>query len=120
MDDLIAWLGVAADELTEEQIETVAEQARSIDARIHPDLQDERDAALSAVVQFLLADTDAEQTKRDLMSARAAERRATAAAAQVGVMLVAQGVSEVAAAERVGIDRMTLRDALGKPRKRSR
>jgi hypothetical protein len=113
-DDLLAWLGPAAEELTPEQIETVAEQARLIDARIDADLQDERDAALAAVVQFLLGETDAEEAKRTLTATRAAERRATAAAAQVGAMLTLSGTSEVAAAAAVGIDRMTLRDALGK------
>lgn len=114
MNDLMAWLGPAAAELTPDQIRIVAEQAKLIEARIDADLQDERDAALSAVVQFLLGETDAEQAKRALIDARAAERRATAAAASVGAMLTLSGTSEVAAAAAVGIDRMTLRDALGK------
>lgn len=113
-NDLMAWLGPAAEELTEEQIERVTAEAKSIAARYpDPDEQDERDAALSAVVQYLLGETSPEDLKRELIAARAAERRAFAAALWVGVMLHRDGAKKAPAATAVGVDRMSLLKALG-------
>lgn len=112
--DLMAWLGPAADDLTAEQIERVAAEAREIDERYpDPDQQHERDAALSAVVQHLLGETTAEDADRALIAARRAEREAYAAALQVAVMLVRDGAPKATAARRAGVDRMSLLKALG-------
>lgn len=112
--DLMAWLGPAADDLTAEQIERVAEAARDIAERYpDPDEQPERDAALSATVQYLLKETTAEEANRALIDARRREREAYVTALQVAVMLVGDGVPKATAARRAGIDRMRLLNALG-------
>ncbi|GAA2644476.1 hypothetical protein GCM10010399_92970 [Dactylosporangium fulvum] len=114
-DDLMAWLGPAADELTAEQIDLVAEASREIDERYpDPDEQPERDAAQSATVQYLLGETTPEDANRALIAARLAEARAYAAALQVAVMAHRSGTAEAAAARLAGVDRMSLRKALGK------
>jgi hypothetical protein len=113
-DDLMAWLGPAADELTPEQIERVAAEARNIDERYpDPDEQPEREAALSATVQYLLGETTAEEVNRSLIDARSRERDAYVAALQVAVMLHRDGTPKATAAREAGIDRMGLLKALG-------
>jgi hypothetical protein len=113
-NDLMAWLGPAADELTPEQIERVGDAARDIDAR-YPDLDEssEREAALSAVVQYLLGETSAEDANRALIAARRVEREAYVTALQVAVMMVGDGTPKAVAAREAGIDRMGLLKALG-------
>jgi hypothetical protein len=111
---LLAWLGPAADDLTAEQIEQVADAAREIDERYpDPDEQDQRDAALSAAVQYLLGETTAEDANRALITARLAEARAYAAALQVAVMHHRAGTPKATAAREAGVDRMSLLKALG-------
>lgn len=119
MDALMVWLGPAAGDLTASQLELVAEADRSIEARYpDPDDQDKREAALSAAVQYLLGDTSADEVRRELDAARAAERRARAAATQVAVMMVRAGGEKKGSAITVGIDRMALLEALGERRRR--
>ncbi|MFI2667564.1 hypothetical protein [Micromonospora carbonacea] len=114
MTDLTAWLGPAAADLTPQQIEQVSAEARSIAARYpDPDDQPDRDAALSATVQYLLGDTTPEDARRALIAARLREREAYVAAVQHAVMLVRDGGQKKAAALACGIDRMTLLKALG-------
>lgn len=111
---LMAWLGPAAEELTDEQIKRVADEAKRIDERYpEPDDQYKRDAALSAVVQYLLGETSAEEARRALDKARDQARAAYIAAEQIAVMLVADGAAKAVAARSVGIDRMSLLKALG-------
>lgn len=112
--ELMAWLGPAADELTAEQIERVATEARRIAERYpDPDEQDEYNAALSATVQYLLGETTPEDANRALIDARRREREAFVAAEQIAVMLVGDGAQKATAARQVGIDRMSLLKALG-------
>lgn len=113
-DSLMAWLGPAADELTPEQMERVAEASADIDAR-YPDLdfEDERQAALSATVQYLLGSTSAEAANRKLITARRREREAYVAALQIAVLMVRDGTPKATAAKAAGIDRMGLLRALG-------
>lgn len=123
---LIAWLGPAADQLTPEQIERVADASRDIDARYpDPDELREREVALSATVQYLLGETSAEDARRELVAARSRAREAYVAALQVAVMMVRDarqtGVSErlvdkKGKAAACGIDRMGLLKALGERR----
>lgn len=113
-DDLMAWLGPAADDLTAEQTERVRAEAEQIRDRYpDPDEQPERDAALSAVVQYLLGETTPEDANRALIAARQAERAAYVAAEQVAVMMVRDGQPKATAARQAGIDRMSLLKALG-------
>lgn len=112
--ELMAWLGPAADDLTPEQLERIAAEAARIAERYpDPDEQPERDAALSAVVQYLLGDTTPEDAGRALSDARRREREAYAAAETIAVMLVGDGSPKATAARRAGIDRMSLLKALG-------
>lgn len=120
-DDLMAWLGPAAGELTPEQREQVAAAAREIDAYYpDPDEQREREVALSAVVQYLLGEMTTEEAGRKLVKARLREREARVAATWVGVMAVrSEGRKKATTAAEVGIDRMALLEALGeRPRRR--
>lgn len=120
---LADWLGPALDELSDEQLEQLTAESKRINARYPDDDQDDldlRDAALSAAVQMILGETTPDEVMHELTAARKAAWRASAAAQQVAVMLVAADVSEVEAARRVGIDRNTLRSALGKARKPQR
>ncbi|HEU4752841.1 MAG TPA: hypothetical protein VFU47_07005, partial [Armatimonadota bacterium] len=113
-DDLMAWLGPAAADLTPEQIDRVRTEAAAIRRRYpDPDEQPERDAALSAVVQYLLGEFGPGDAARALIDARRREQEAVAAATWVGVMLVREGAAKTAAAAAAGIDRMTLLKALG-------
>jgi hypothetical protein len=113
--DLIAWLGPAADDLTPDQIDRLHREAQRIYSRYpDPDDQELRDAALSAAVQWLLGDITLERAREELVSARIAAARASAAAQQVAVMAHGDGMPESRAAAAAGIDRMTLRRALGK------
>ncbi len=114
--ELMAWLGPAAQDLTPDQIERVAAESREID-RYYPeqDRQGERDAALSAVVQYLLGDATPEDVGRALIDDRRRERETFAAAVWMAVSLVRDNPTRYKkiAAERVGIDRMSLLKALG-------
>lgn len=119
-DDLMAWLGPAAEDLTPEQIDRVRAEATAIHERYpDPDHQPERDAALSAVVQYLLGEATPEDAARALVEARRREREAYAAALWMAVMLVGDNPPQgrrgykKTAAERAGIDRMGLLKALG-------
>lgn len=113
-DDLMAWLGPAADELTPEQIERVADAARDIEQRYpDPDEQRERETALNATVQYLLGEVTAEEANRALVEARLRERDAYVTALQVAVLRHRDGTPKATAARESGIDRMGLLKALG-------
>ncbi|WP_143194344.1 hypothetical protein [Micromonospora sp. CB01531] len=113
-DGMLTWLGPAAGEMTPEQIEMFAEQWQRVDERYpDPDEQPERHAALSAVVQYLLGETSAEDANRALIDARLREREAYVVAETIAVMMVRHGYPKAGAARAVGIDRMSLLKALG-------
>ena len=114
--ELEAWLGPALEELSPEQVDRLHQEADDI-AAYYPDDQDLQEAALSAAVQYLLGDLTPEQAAEQLRAARISAARASAAAQQVGVLLVRQGETEVAAARRCGITRDTLRVRMGKKRR---
>lgn len=120
--ELFAWLGPVIDELTNEQIEHVADAARLIQEYYSdPDEQAERDAALSAIVQYLLGETTPEETAAALTAAVLASNAARAAAVGMGVAMVrANGIPKATAARAAGIDRMKLLEVLGeRPRRRA-
>jgi hypothetical protein len=111
--EIEAWLGPAYGVLTEAQI------ARVHPVRIwarYPDPDDsmERDAALSAATQYLLGETTIDDAGESLLRARIRASEALAAAQQIAVMAVEDGMAEAEAARLVGLDRMTVRKALGK------
>lgn len=113
---VMSWLGEAADDLTDDQIDAVEAEFRAIEQR-YPDRQDqeqEREAARTATVQWLLGETTADEARGQLLRARVAQDAAMAAALQVGRLLVRSGTDEETAGAAVGVARATLRKALGK------
>ncbi len=113
-DDLMAWLGPAADEMTPDQLATVREAADLIAARWpDPDEADLREAALSGAVQAVLGDTSPGTFRATLAEARLAEARAFAAALGGAVALVRAGGAKATVARDCGVDRMSLLKALG-------
>ena len=113
--DFTAWLGSAADDMTPEQRARFDAEAPEILAMWpDPDDQAERDAALSALVQYLLGETSPTEAGYQLTRARIALAEALAAAKVLARFAVQDGMSEVQAAAQVGLDRMTVRKVLGK------
>lgn len=113
--EIESWLGPALTELTEDQIERIMAESDRIDARYpDPDEQDLRDAAMTAVVQYLLGETSLDEVGANLTKARLRLERTMAAAKQVAAMASADGVPDAEAARRARIDRMTLLKVLGK------
>lgn len=113
--DGAAWLGPAADELTLAQRERLGSEAQTIlDAHPDPDSQDDRDACLSAVVQYLLGETTIDDAGQERARTRDAARAASLVAQTIARLAVQDGMSEVEAASRAHLDRMTVRKALGK------
>lgn len=111
---LIAWAGPAWDDLSDEHRDQLTSAARDIAGRYpDEDEQNERDAALSATVQYLLGETTPEDAARRLIAARQREREAYVAALQLAVMAHRDGEQKATAARRAGIDRMGLLRALG-------
>ncbi|NED65880.1 hypothetical protein G3I15_33640 [Streptomyces sp. SID10244] len=113
--DWDTWLGPAADQLTDEQRERFEDEAETIMTR-YPDLDDqsEIDAALSAVVQYLLGETTIDQAGEARRATRDAERLALVTAQQIARLATQDGMAEAEAARRAGIDRMVVRRLLGK------
>lgn len=114
--DWTAWLGPAAEELTTEQRERFEVEAVETIERIgdDPDLQAERDAALSALVQYLLGEATIDEVGGVRRRSADAARYALLAAQQVARLAVLDGMPEAEAGRRAGLDRMTVRKLLGK------
>lgn len=113
-DNLMAWLGPAADELTAAQIERLREASADIDTRYpEPDQEGERQVALATSVQYLLGETTAGDAARLLVEARRVEREAYVSAVQLAVMMARAGTAKAVAARECGIARMSLLQALG-------
>jgi len=119
-DGLYAWLGPLAESLTDEQAEHITEASRLIDAAYpHEDFAMERQAALTAVVQQLVGDTTPDEARQALDEARRAERQARIHATWTAVAMSLSGQPDATSAAAVGINRMSLLEALGKrPRRR--
>lgn len=114
--EIDAWLGDACTELTGEQLErfTAEVEVWVIAARYpDPDSQVERDAAMSATVQHLLGETTVAGTGAAPLGARIAASEATATAIQVARLAVLDGGTQAGVAREAGLDRMTVRKALG-------
>lgn len=113
--ELTNWLGPAAATITAEQLDQLAAAVRDIVER-YPDVDEqlERDAAMTAALQYLLGETRPSDAARTLIDARLAERRAYIASLQIAVMHHrVGGVDKTNAAREAGIDRMRLLKALG-------
>lgn len=113
--ELDAWLGDTRADLTDDQYARLRDEATDI-ARRYPDPDDagDRDAALSATVQYLLGELTPIAAGAALTRARIAAREASVTAQQVSRLTVLDGTPEAQAARDAGIDRMTVRKVLGK------
>lgn len=119
LDELKPWLGDALADLDDDQLARLQRESDRIDAaHPEPDLIHIWTAAMSAAVQHVLGEVTPADVGRTLMDARRAEAEALAAAKQLAVMLVADGMTEEEAAEAIGISRLTVRAALGKPHRK--
>lgn len=113
--DWTAWLGPAADDLTDEQRERFEDEAERVLALYpDPDLSEDRETALSAVVQYLLGDETLDGVGARRSQAREAARQASIAARAMVALAVGDGMAEAEVARRVQVDRMQVRKWLGK------
>lgn len=111
--DIDTWL--AGTPLTDEQRDRFAEAWGAVSDRYpDPDDQDERDAALSAALQYLLGETVPADAGRSLARARHQQLLATATARQIAIMAIADGATENALHGQLEVTRRTLRQWLGK------
>lgn len=107
------WLGPAWDQLTETQRDRLAEENDRIEAR-YPDDEPSRQDALSAAVQYLLGETTIDDAGAAYGAARRESARLLVPARQIAAMSARDGMPELQAARRSGVDRMTLLKDLGK------
>lgn len=125
-DELRAWLGPAADEMTDEQMEKFGGIVQAVEALYpHPvreddgtippdDLRDERQEAMASALQVLLGDAVPAEIGGDLSRARAGLADAMARARGAAIGGAAIGISELELEREIGLSRMTIRKILGK------
>lgn len=111
---MAAWLGPAAGELTEDQLDRFERVWDNIDDDDRRDNPNKVDAILSAAVQYLLGETSIDTAGAERAATRESSFLASAAAQQIALMAIEDGMSETEAARRANIDRMWLRKRLGK------
>ena len=115
-DERDAWLGPALEQMSGEQLEAFDDAARQIFDR-YPATEDDPDAAteaLSGALMVILGDDTLERLAGEWSSARAAERDAMARLTGAIIAEAVQGQPETTIAQRTGVNRMTVRKALGK------
>lgn len=113
-DTWAAWLGPAADTITDDQLARLDAVSAALEPRWpdgDPDHVEDRTAALSAAVQVLLGDTTLEEVGAALQQARRVEHERMVAL--TGALLASDG-SERELEMRSGVARMTVRKALGR------
>lgn len=110
--ELAAWCGELWDLLDSVQQDQFVESAIDIYQRYED--QSERDVALAATLSYLTGELSVEEAGTRRVATRAAERAAFIEAIQVGVLAVRyDGEKQAPTAERLGVDRMSLRAGLG-------
>ena len=106
------YLGPYAEEATDEQKTALTRAAEMIAAR-YPDIDDPSEQAMRGAAQIILGDNTLDGLSREYARARQAEREAMARL--VGAIIAAsEDMTEVAIQQATGINRMTVRKALGK------
>lgn len=106
------WLG--GFEVTPEQRASLHRASDMVAARYpDKDLADDREAALSAAAKLILGDATLAEHRDAWVAARLAERAAMAALTGA-IIAAAEHESENAIATQTGINRITVRKALGK------
>lgn len=115
--EMMAWLGDDHG-LTSEQIDELMATAEEIGERYpDPDDQQERDAALYAAYELMVHDPGQviDEQAELITRGRILERRGLAGARQTVITLARAGrINESDLARRLGVDRMAVRDWLGK------
>ena len=107
-----AYLGPFADTASDEQKTALTRAAGMVTTR-YPDPDDDSEQAMSGAAQIILGDATLEGLAATYATARRAEREAMAQL--VGAVIAASETnSEVAIAASTGLNRMTIRKALGK------
>ena len=114
--ELDAWLGDT--ELTDEQRDAFARTVEAIADRYpgreqHPD-EESIAEAMTGALQVLLGDDTLEGVAAAWARARAAEREAMERLTGAIIASAVQGQPETTIAERAGVNRLTVRKALGK------
>ena len=116
--EIEAWLGDAAGEMTDKQISDMHDLITAWEADhpnwAEPDESFETEAAWIAAYDAVTGALDLPATASDLLALRTAEREGYCRAVAVAYMAARQGTPEAKAAREAGIDRMSLRKALGK------
>lgn len=111
--EIDAWLGDV--ELTDDQRAAFETEIDEIYvAYPDPDDQDVRDAAMSTAVQYLIGDATPAETGRALAHATGELARARAATRTMARLMAGGGTPESAISRELGVNRMTVRSALGK------
>ena len=118
--ELEAWLGPAADDMTPEQIDTFAGMVDQIDTRYpgrdhgqHPD-EEAAGEAMAGALMILLGDDELAGIAREWSDRRLAERAAMARLTGAIIATRATGKPETEIAAEAGLNRRTVRLALGK------
>lgn len=108
-DETLTWLGPAAEELSDDQLERFERSAADITDRYgdDPDMAEAIQVELSATVQWILGETSLEQVRDTVMTYRYGTR-------QIARLAAEDGISEAEIAARTGLNRTTVRKALGK------
>ena len=107
--ELEAWLGPALEDLSPEQVDRLHREAVDIADRYpDPDDADDREAALTAAVQYMLGELTVEEAGRRRRETRAAERHARVQAIQLACMATEDGMPTASAARAAGVDRQVL------------
>ena len=112
--ELDAWLGDFADTLTDDQKDALAGAADGIEERYPDEDDDRRQAAMIAASQVAFGDTTLTEAADAWRAAKQAERAAMAALTGAVLMADRSGETEAAIVKATGINRMTIRKALGK------
>jgi hypothetical protein len=117
--ELDAYLGDFADDLTADQKADLLRASDDIDAMYLQDDEadeyaDERHAAFSAAVQYVMGDLDADTAGDNLLTARRQTAAAMAAVRQIAVMAYAGGAEVAPLARQLCVDRQTVLKWLGK------
>lgn len=114
--DLAAWLGPVADDATPDQLEEIAAAAALIRDRYpHPDLADDREAALTGATQVVIGDSTLEDLAAVWSRCRQAEMAAHATL--TGAIIASRTLPETGPGSlcaRTGMARQSVRKALGK------
>lgn len=109
--ELDAWLGDT--DLTAEQRTTLESAIDHLNARYAGD-EDAVGESMSGALMAILGDDTLERLAGEWSNARAAERDAMARLTGAIIAAAVQGQPETAIAQRTGVNRMTVRKALGK------